>query len=165
MLRGIPAIAIIPFVLIWFGLGEGSKIAVITWAVFFPVWLNVHLGVRGVPVKYVWIAESLGANGRGILVSVILPAALPAIIAGMRTGIGIAYVALFGAEMTGALAGIGYRIYSSYTVYRVDVMVADLIALGVLAALTDALFAWFARSVFPWIAVQSGAGHALANRK
>lgn len=151
--RGVPAISIIPFVILWLGLGELSKIMIVTWAVYFAVWINVHVGVQTVPQKYIWIAQSLGANKRQILYQVILPAALPAVISGMRTGIGLAYISLFGAEMAGAFTGVGYRIYSSYMVYRVDEMIVYLIVLGLMAALTDLAFATCAKRAFPWLYV------------
>ena len=123
---------------------------------YFAVWINVHLGVQNIPQKYVWSARSLGATQRQVLLRIVLPAALPQILSGMRTAIGLAYISLFGAEMAGAFAGVGYRIYSSYMVYRVDQMVADLIVLGLMAAGSDLLFSVASRRLFPWIAIQSG---------
>jgi len=154
--RGIPAISIIPFIILWLGLGELSKTITVAWAVYFAVWINVHMGIQSVPRKYLWSAQSLGASRWQLLVQIVLPAALPPILNGMRTGIGLAYISLFGAEMAGAFAGVGYRIYAAYTVYRVDQMVADLVVLGLMAAVTDLIFSIVSRGLFPWIALQSG---------
>jgi len=150
LLRPIPAIAMVPLALVWFGIGEASKYFLIYWGVFFPIWLNTHLGVLQVEQKHIWVALSCGASPKHLFYRVIFPSSLPMIIAGMRTGIAIAYVCLVAAEMAGAFGGIGYRIYASHMVFRVDKMMAGIMVLGLLGAITDRAFALSVRRLFPW---------------
>lgn len=151
LFRPIPVIAFVPFAIIWFGLGESSKYFLVAWGVFFPVWLNAHLGIANVDVTYIRVARSLGAPPRKILREVVLPHALPFIVAGARIGIAIAFICLVAAEMTGAFGGIGYRISTSHLVFRVDKMIVGLIVLGLLGAGTDALLARTANVLMPWL--------------
>lgn len=148
--RPIPAIAFVPFAIIWFGLGESSKYFLIAWAVFFVIWLNSYLGVSNVNISLIWAAKSLGATNKQILYEVVLPHAVPFIIAGARAGIAIAFVALVAAEMAGAYGGIGYRISASYLVFRIDKMIVGLIMLGILGAGVDALFSKIIKKIIPW---------------
>lgn len=151
LFRPIPVIAFVPFAIIWFGLGEASKYFLIAWGAFFPVWLNAHIGIANVDVTYIRVARSLGASRQTILREVVIPHALPFIVAGARIGIAIAFVCLVAAEMTGAFGGIGYRISTSHLVFRVDKMIVGLIVLGILGAATDAGLAWIARILMPWL--------------
>lgn len=154
ILRPIPAIAMVPITLVWFGIGELSKYFLVYWGVFFPIWLNTHLGASNVEQKYIWAAQSLGASRKQLFYKIIFPASLPMIIAGMRTGIAIAFVCLVAAEMIGAFGGIGYRIFASHMVFRVDRMMVGIMVLGILGAVTDRAFAFLAGRVFPWYNIQ-----------
>jgi ABC-type nitrate/sulfonate/bicarbonate transport system permease component len=148
-MRSIPAIALVPLAIVWFGLGETGKIALVAWGVFFPVWINSHIGATRVPIPVIWAARSLGASRFRLLYEVILPSALPFVIAGMRTGMATAFVVLVAAEMAGAFGGVGYRIYVAHLTSQVDKMMADIILLGVLGAMSDLIFA-AAISSLPW---------------
>lgn len=150
LFRSIPAIAFVPFAIIWFGLGEYSKYFLIMWGVFFPAWISTHIGVSNVDTKLIWAAKSLGATDRKVLYEVVIPHAIPFIIAGARTGIAIAFICLFAAEMAGAFGGIGYRISVSYLTFRVDEMMAALAVLGMLGACADAMFSKVMARTFPW---------------
>jgi ABC-type nitrate/sulfonate/bicarbonate transport system permease component len=149
-LRPVPPVAIVPLAILWFGLGESSKYFLVAWGSFFPVWINTHLGVSRVDRTYIWAARSLGALDRQILREVVLPAALPMIIAGMRTSIAIAFICVFVAEMAGAYEGIGFRISLSHLVFRADRMIALLAVLGGLGAATDWGFTYLVEKLFPW---------------
>lgn len=150
LFRPIPPIAIIPLVLLLAGIGETSKYFIIFWGVFFPMWLNTHEGVAGVEAKYIWAAKSLGAGNREIFYEIILPAASPFIIIAARIGIAVSLICLVAAEMSGASEGIGFRISHSYSVFRVDKMMANLLILGVLGAIFDRLFVLVRDKVMPW---------------
>lgn len=150
ILRPIPSIAIVPLAIVWFGIGETSKYFLVFWGVFFPVWMNTHLGVLQVEEKYIWAAKSLGANRSTIFNEIIIPHAVPMIVAGMRTGIAIGFVCLVAAEMSGAFGGVGYRIYSSHLVFRVDKMMVGIITLGLLGAIADRCFTLLVERCFPW---------------
>jgi ABC-type nitrate/sulfonate/bicarbonate transport system permease component len=157
LFRPIPSIAFVPLAILWFGLGEMSKYFLVFWGVFFPVWINTHLGVLDVEKTYIWAAQSLGADKKHVLYEVIIPGALPFIIAGMRIGIAVAFVNLVAAEMAGAFEGVGFRISASHLVFRVDKMFASIIALGALGAGSDRFFSWAVKKAFPWYgATQKG---------
>lgn len=151
LLRPLPPVAIIPLVIVWFGIGEVSKIFSISFAVFFPVWINTHVGVRDIPKTFLWSAHTLKIRGLAILWKVIFPAALPFIVAGLRTGISIAFIMVFVSELAGASSGIGYQIYSSQLAYRMDRMIAALVLLGLFGALADIGLLAIIRLVFPWL--------------
>ncbi len=148
--RPIPSIAFVPLAIVWFGLGEASKVFLVTWGVFFPVWINTFLGVTGVENTYFWAARSLGASDRRIMIEVLLPAALPLIVAGMRVGVALAFLNLVAAEMAGAYVGLGFRVESSHMVFRVDQMIVGIIGLGVLGATSDRGFAYIIKVLIPW---------------
>lgn len=148
--RSIPAIALVPLVIVWLGLGETSKISLISWAVFFPVWINTFLGVTHINQQYIRAALSLGSSKRGLLTSVILPAALPSIIVGLRSAIAVAFIVLVAAEMEGASRGLGYLIQEAHLVMRVDQMFVGLFWLGVMGFGSDRLFALLVDRVMPW---------------
>src|SRR5439155_10912565 len=112
--RPLPPLAIITLVIVWFGIGEISKVFSIAFAVFFPVWINTHLGAREVPKTFIWSARTLGVKGVSILWKVIFPAAIPFVVAGLRTGVSLTFVMVFVSELAGASAGIGYKISVSY---------------------------------------------------
>jgi ABC-type nitrate/sulfonate/bicarbonate transport system permease component len=152
VLRPVPVIALVPLAIVWFGLGEQSKYFLISWGVFFPVWVNTHIGVSRVESTLIWAAKSLGASDIRLLYEVVLPHAAPFVVAGARIGIAMAFIVLVAAEMAGAFGGIGYRISESHLVFRVDKMLAGIAMLGVLGAAADALFARLAAALIPWAA-------------
>jgi len=152
ILRPVPAISIVPLAIVWFGLGEMSKVFTVFWGVFFPVWVNTHVGVGSVNIEHIWAAQSLGAKKGTVLLEVVLPGAATSILAGMRAGISIAFICLVAAEMAGASSGLGFRITVSHLTFRVDEMVAAIVTLGVLGAVADRLFVFTAHRLFPWYA-------------
>jgi ABC-type nitrate/sulfonate/bicarbonate transport system permease component len=145
--RPIPTIALVPLAIVWFGLGELSKYILVIWGVFFPVWINTHLGASQVERSMIWAAKSLGADKYKMLYEIILPSSLPFVIAGMRTGMATAFFVLVAAEMTGAFGGIGYRVFASHLVFRVDKMMVAIAMLGIIGALTDLLFATIIKAI------------------
>ena len=148
--RPIPAISFVPIAIVWFGIGEQAKHFLVMWGAFFPIWLNTHLGISTVNKKYIWAAKSLGASDIRIVTTVVLPAALPFILAGLRIGISVGFICLVAAEMAGAYEGLGFRITASHLVFRIDKMFVALILLGALGALSDKLFASAVEILFPW---------------
>lgn len=151
LLRPVPSIAILPFVIIWVGIGEPGKLIIIAWASLFPVWVATHLGVLRSSVRLERIARTCGASERQIVLSVILPNALPLIVAGLRTSLGAAFVSLYAAEMSGGPGGIGFRISASHANFQVDAMIVGLACLATLGALADGLFVVTTRRLAPWI--------------
>lgn len=150
LLRPIPSIAWVSISIFWFGLGELSKVLLITYGVFFHVWLNTHIGVSTVDPTLIRAARSLGAKGGRLFFQIILPAALPFIIAGFRLGVAVAFIVVVAAELSGASAGVGYRISHSREIFRADRMMVGLMTLGVLGGLADLMFTRLAKRIVFW---------------
>lgn len=135
----IPTIGLVPLAILWFGLGENSKMLVIALGVFVPVWINSHNGLAGTPVDYLGAARCLGSRRWQTLTRIILPAAGPDIASGLRVGAAMAFVLIVVAEMTGTTAGIGYRIYQAQLFSQADRLIFCLLILGLIGALCDLL--------------------------
>ena len=155
MLRPLPPVAIIPLIIVWFGIGEVSKVFAIAFAVFFPAWINTDLGARRVPNAYLWSSRTLGCDYPSIISRVILPSALPFIIGGLRVGISLAFVMVYVSELSGASSGVGYQISVSYLAYRVDRMIAALATLGALGLISDLFLTQSLRRLFPWLSLNA----------
>ncbi len=151
VLRPLPAVAIIPLIIVWFGIDDGAKIFSIAFATFFPVWINTHIGSQQIPRAFLWSASLLTHSSLKVFREVVFPATLPFVMAGIRTGIAIAFIMVFVSELAGASSGLGYRISVTSLAYRIDEMVAALFVLGALGALTDQLFVFLSNKIFPWI--------------
>ncbi len=146
----IPKIAILPLLILWLGIGEGSKVAVIMLGVFFPVVINVRAGVRNVDPLLIKAAISLGSGPFNVIRKVILPMSLPMIFAGLKLGIGIALLLVVTAEMIAADKGIGFLILSS-----ADLMQTTRLLFGIMVLSGMGVsFAWILerleRLLLPW---------------
>jgi len=150
VLRPIPGIAWIPFAILWFGVGEVPKLFIISLGVFFPVWLATHVGVMATRSQYLEAAQSLGLEPHELFYRVVLPAALPTIVTGLRQGLAIAFILVVAAELTGASSGLGNLISQSHLTFRTDRMLVGLALLGVLGALVDFGFSRLARWLVHW---------------
>ena len=138
ILRPIPPIAFIPLSILWFGLGNPPAFFLIALGAFFPVLLNTVAGVRGVDSIYVRAARSLGASEASIFRRVLLPGALPSILAGVRIGIGVAFIVVIVAEMIAVNAGLGYRILEAREFMWSDKIIAGMISIGLIGLGIDA---------------------------
>ena len=150
LLRPIPAIALVPIAIVWFGIGEGSKYFVISYTVFLAVWLNTHSGARNVAATYIKASRSLGANRFREFFEVVIPAAAPHIVVGLRLGSALAFLSLIAAELSGASAGIGFRLQDARQYIRTDRMFVGLIELGVLGAALDLIFLTISNRLVHW---------------
>ena len=148
--RPIPAIAIVPVAIVWFGIGDGSKYFVISYAVFLTVWLATHHGMEHVPETYIRASRSLGAPLPREFFQVVIPAAAPHIVSGLRLGAALAFLSLVAAELTGASSGIGYRLQEARQYLRMDRMFVGLIELGILGAVLDFAFLSLSRHLVHW---------------
>ena len=137
LLRPIPAIALVPLAIVWFGIGEGSKYFVVSYTVFLAVWFNTHHGMQYLPETYLRAARSLGATPRREFVSVMLPSVAPHVLAGIRLGVALSFLSLVAAELSGASSGLGFRLQEARQYIRTDRMFALLIILGALGAAAD----------------------------
>ncbi|SOB93509.1 ABC transporter permease [Rhodobacter maris] len=150
LLRPIPAIALVPLAIVWFGIGEGSKHFVIGYTVFLTVWFNTHHGVEYVPETYLRAARALGASRRREFLAVIVPAAAPHILAGLRLGVALAFLSLVAAELSGASSGLGFRLQEARQYLRTDRIFALLILLGGIGALADLIVGRIGRRIVHW---------------
>lgn len=135
--RFIPAIAFITLFIMWFGIGEESKIMLIIYATGFASMINTVSGVLSIDKLKIQAARSLGANEMQIVFHIIIPAALPYIFTGIRLGMGNAFMAIVGAEMIAAKEGIGYLIFTSRMYFRTDWIFVGLISLGLMGYFSD----------------------------
>ena len=150
LLRPVPTIAWIPLLILWLGIGEGSKVVVIAVGSFWPVLLNVIQGVRGTDPRYLEVARVLEKDRWTLLTRVILPSALPSLFTGLRVGMGIAWASVVGAELIAASSGIGYMIMYAREVSQPDVMLVGVAAIGLTGLLIDFLILWAERRLLKW---------------
>jgi NitT/TauT family transport system permease protein len=130
LLRPIPPIAFIPLAILWFGLGNPPAFFLISLGAFFPVLMNTIAGVRGVDAIYLRAARNLGADQWTLFRRVMVPAAMPYILTGMRVGIGVAFIVVIVAEMIAVNAGLGYRILEAREYFWSDKIIAGMITIG-----------------------------------
>jgi taurine transport system permease protein len=148
----LPPLAYLPLLIIWLGIGETSKITLLTLAMFAPILFSAQSGVRSLPVERVQAALSLGANKRQLLLDVILPSALPEILTGIRIAMGIGWSTLVAAELIAATKGIGYMIMSASHFLATD---AVFVGIGVIA-LCAFTFSLLIRSIEAWLVPWKG---------
>ena len=137
--RPIPPLAFLPMFLVWFGLGEASKVAFIGYTTFFPMFIAIAASVLRVDVVLLRAAASLGASRADLVRRVILPAALPGIIVAFRLGIGLALFVIVGAEFMGADAGLGNLIMEGRVFFNPAQIVMGALVLGLLGSLINTL--------------------------
>ncbi|SEK80585.1 NitT/TauT family transport system permease protein [Pseudobutyrivibrio ruminis] len=143
--RFVPAIGFLTLFLMWFGVGEESKLILITYASIFPIIINTIAGVNTInPVKY-QAAESLGANKIQSFITVTIPGAVPSILTGARLGLSTAIISIVGAEMLAANSGLGYLVYTSRLYYRTDWIFVGIVTLGVLGFFADKFLRFVAK--------------------
>ena len=152
--RPIPPLAFLPMFLVWFGLGETSKIAFIAYTTFFPMFIAVAASVLRVDVLLLRAAASLGARRVDLIRRVVIPAALPGIIVALRVGFGLALFVIVGAEFMGADAGLGYLIMEGRTFFNPPQIVMGALVLGLLGSLVNWLLLAVEQRIF---AAQKGA--------
>lgn len=158
LIRPLPPISLVPIIILWMGINEASKVFLVALGVFFPVWISTHLGIQGVDQRYLWVARVHGVSKWATAFEVMLPAAMPTIVSGLRSSIATAFFCLVAAELAGAVHGVVFRINLSHLSFRTDKMLAGLVVLGVLSAIADAIFAAIVRTLFPWLSAEKKAG-------
>ncbi|MNE20725.1 putative aliphatic sulfonates transport permease protein SsuC [compost metagenome] len=156
-IRFIPPIAFITLFLVWFGIGEQSKIALILYATLFIVIMNTLTGVLSVEEDKIRAARSMGSSEWQIVIHVIVPATMPYIFTGVRLAMGTSFMAIVGAEMIASNEGVGYLIWNSRLFFRTDWIFVGLISLGLMGFITDRLLGLFGRKVLSRYGVVSSA--------
>ena len=137
MVRNIPALALIPLVILWFGIDETAKLFLVALGVFFPVYLNTFHGIRAVDKGLIEMARSYGLSGWQLYRQVILPGALPSILVGVRFSLGLMWVLLIVAETISAQAGIGYLTMNAREFLQTDVVLVGILLYAALGKLAD----------------------------
>lgn len=148
--RPLPPLAYLPLVIIWFGIEETSKVVLIYLACFAPLAVAARAGVRSVGSEQIDAILSLGANRWQVIRHVVLPAALPDILTGMRIAIGFGWTTLVAAEMVAATAGLGQLVLNASNFLRTDVVVMGILVIGVVALLFDLLMRRIEGWAVPW---------------
>ncbi len=137
ILNYVPPLALFPLMMLWFGIGEASKVGIISLASFFPIYLNCKEGVRSVNPDLVDAARSCGASPWRVFLNVVFPCSIPGIVTGMRLGLSYGWRSLAGAELVASTSGLGFLVHKAEVYSRSDVMIATLIAMGMMGALLD----------------------------
>lgn len=150
MLRPIPPLAWIPLSILWFGVGDTQNQFIIFLGIFFPILLNTITGVTGVEPNLVRAARCLGAGEAAVLRRVVLRAALPQIVTGIRIGLGVGWMALVAAELVGANSGLGFLINDARTLLRTDVVIVGMITIGLVGLALDLMIRALSRRALPW---------------
>ena len=150
VLRPIPPLALLPMFIVWVGIGEASKIGFITYATFFPIFLTTVTGVRLIDPLLVRAAQGLGARGVALFTRVILPAALPDILTGLRLGVALAFFVIVISEFIGAEHGLGYLINDGRNFFLVPQMLGAAVVLGLLGYAGNGLVRLLERRLTRW---------------
>ena len=148
--RPIPPLAYLPLMIIWFGIGETSKVLLIFLSVFAPVALGARSGVRSAAIEQIHAAYSFGATRWQVLIRVILPSAMPEILTAMRIGIGFGWTTLVAAEMVAATSGIGYMVLSASQFLQTSIVIMGIIVIAAIAYVFDLLMRMLERRLVPW---------------
>ncbi len=150
MLRTLPFLALVPLFILWFGIGETPKIALVALGTTFPVYLNLFAGIRGVEPRLAEMGRVFGLDRRGLIRHVILPGALPSALVGLRYSLGVAWLSLVVAEQVNATAGIGYLINDARDFLRTDVILVGLVLYALLGLGADSLVRLLERRLLAW---------------
>ncbi|SHJ73025.1 ABC transporter permease [Propionispora hippei] len=146
----IPKLALMPLILLIFGLGETSKVFTIAIGVFYLVVINTMVGVLTIDKIYLDVAKNFGASRKDFYLTVALPGALPTIFAGLKLGMGMALILIVAAELSAAKAGIGWMIWRAYDMFDIEQMFAALITLSILGYIFSLLLDLIERLALPW---------------
>ncbi len=128
----VPKIVMLPVFMLWFGIGDLSKVLIIALACFYPCFINAYYGARATPRILVWSARNMGAGDALVFRRVVLPAALPLVFAGLRVSLALSFIVMFAAEMINARSGLGHLIREAENGARFDLMYVSLLAIAIL---------------------------------
>ena len=146
----VPKSAILPLVLLIFGLGEMSKIVMVALGVFYPILINTVAGVRNIQPIYLDVGRNFGATGWQVFRTIALPGALPNIMAGVKLGVGMGLILIAIAEMIGAREGIGYMIWNAWQILAVDTMYVGLMVIAILGFAFNLALDAIEHAIMPW---------------
>lgn len=150
MIRNVPHLAMVPLVIIWFGIDEGAKLFLVALGVFFPIYVNTLLGILTVDVQLIEMGRAYGMTRGALFRRVLLPGALPSIFVGLRYGLGIMWLTLIVAETIAASSGLGYMAMQAREFLLVDVVVLAILIYALLGKLADSVARWLERRTLQW---------------
>ncbi|MBN8440690.1 MAG: ABC transporter permease [Thauera sp.] len=149
-LRAIPSLAWVPLLLLWLGIDEAPKITLIAIGAFFPVYLNLVAGIKNVDRKLVEVGGIFGLKGWRLIVRIFLPASLPNLLTGLRSGLSLAWMFLVAAELIAATRGLGYLLTDGRETARADLVIVAIVVLALLGKLSDSLLQLAERRLLVW---------------
>ena len=150
MIRNIPALALIPLVILWFGIDESAKLFLVAIGVFFPIYINTYHGIRSVDPQLIEMGKSYGLTRWQLYKEIILPGALPSILVGLRFALGLVWVLLIVAETISAQAGIGYMTMNAREFLQTDVVLVGILLYALLGKLADVLAVSLEKYLLRW---------------
>jgi len=150
MIRSLPFLGLMPLLIVWLGIGEGVKVGLVVIGVIFPVYLNLHKGIRGVDPRFAELSKACGVGRWGVITKVILPGALPSFLVGLRFSLGIAWLSLVIGETVNADKGIGYLIFQGQQYLKTDVIVMGLVLYALLGLILEAIVRLIERRLLRW---------------
>ena len=146
----VPKIVMLPIFMIWFGIGDLSKILIIALACFYPVFINAYYGVRQTRTILVWSALNMGATPAQVFRRVVLPSAAPMILASLRVALALSFIVMFAAEMINARSGLGHLIRIAENSLRFDLMYVSLVTIAILGYAGDRLVRFSQSRLLAW---------------
>lgn len=150
LLRPIPAIAFLPLFILWFGIGETARVSLIFLSAFLYILLSTSNGVRSVPQNLILAARNLGASRWQIFFRVVLPASMPSIMTGMKTGLAVSWAIVVAAELIAAQRGLGYMIMDAATFYRIPDVYVGVISIGIIGLLMERIITFVEHRLTHW---------------
>ncbi|MGN1174242.1 MAG: ABC transporter permease [Roseburia sp.] len=150
ILRPIPMIGLVPLMILWFGIGEKSKIIVIAVGTFWSVLINTQEGIFNVNDKLIEVAQLLEKNKITVLTKIIFPAAIPSIFTGIRLGVGNAWKSVVAAEMLAATKGVGHMIEYARELAQPEKLFVGLLSIGIIGLVIDAIIMTIQKKLFVW---------------
>lgn len=148
--RSIPSLAWVPLFILWMGIGESSKVALIAVGVFFPVYLNIVSGISNVDRKLIEVGRMYQFTAYQIIKRIILPASLPSFLVGLRSGLGLGWMFVVAAELMGASKGLGFLLVDGQNTYSPDTILASILLFAILGKLSDSLLKGIEKRALYW---------------
>lgn len=150
MIRNIPALALIPLVILWFGIDESAKLFLVAVGVFFPIYINTYHGIRSVDPQLIEMGKSYGLNHWQLYKEIILPGAMPSILVGLRFSLGLVWVLLIVAETISAQSGIGYMTMNAREFLLTDIVLVGILLYALLGKLADVFAQFLEKYLLRW---------------
>ncbi|TNJ62466.1 aliphatic sulfonate ABC transporter permease SsuC [Paenibacillus hemerocallicola] len=150
MIRNVPHLALIPLVILWFGIGESAKIFLVALGVFFPIYMNTLHGIRSIDPGLIEMAKVYGLRGLALYRHVIMPGALSSILVGLRYALGFMWLTLIVSETISASSGIGYMAMNAREFMRLDIVVLSILIYALLGKLSDSIAKWLEHLLLKW---------------